>query len=62
MCLLHPFLRPSGNRAGTGMASAEAGGSDLPKSEFSAQSPQGASAVSYLSQALQQAQVGVDCI
>lgn len=44
-----------------------AGGSDLVESEFSAQSPKGASAVSsspprYLSQALQQAQVGVDCI
>ena len=66
-CYIYPFLRPSGDRPGTGMASAEAGGSNLLKSEFSAQFPEGGSAVScspprYLSQALQQAQVGVDCI
>lgn len=48
ICYIHPFLRPSGDRAGIGIASVKMERSNLLKSEFFTQSPEGASAVSEL--------------
>lgn len=67
-CYIRPFLGPSGNRGDTGVSSAEVASPRVQTFQsLSSLFPKSASAVSYspscyLSQALQQAQAGVDCI